>query len=357
MAKLKNILQAGMEAVLAESLFEISRKTHENLGIKTYHIPFLPRRIYIEAPGIFEIQQLMKFSAYGHFVSRATRILDDINRNFLHSTSFPDVPCPGSWVRIIPAGIYKGDLALVVFTPREGDVVSIAVVPRFNVSQNKKRKASGLFARAAPPPALLDPEFLAKFPPNENNIHAIGTRMFHRTGLEVLKAPTAHVLKIEPRPTEAELFLFQSCFERLDLNYNAENLIWRAVNEAFRNESRWLWHTGDRVRILEGVFINTSCSIHEIDEANRTAVVEFGSPKPTLVEVSTEDLERKFLVGDQVRVALGKNKGRTGTIVEITDNVGTIVEGMANQLTEVTPPSILLHLLIIIPVPSAIAVS
>ena len=144
--------------------------------------------------------------------------------------------------------------------------------------------------------------------------------------------------------------MFQSCFERLDITYDTENLIRNAVNKAFHNESRWLWRTGDRVRILRGNFMHKSCSIHEIDEANRTAIVEFGSPKPTLVEVSMEDLEREFLVGDQVRVALGKSKGRTGSIVEITDNTfGTIVEGTANQLIEVTPPSILLHLLIIIP--------
>ena len=348
-----------MEKILAESLLDISRKTHEDCGIKTYHVPYHPRRIYIETPGILEIQEFMKFSAYGHLVSRATRIFDDINRDFLHGTSISDVPCPGSWVRIIPAGIYKGDLALVVFTPREGDVVSIAVVPRLDISQNKKRKSGGLLARAssAPPAALLDAAYLAKFPPNENNIHPIGFRMFHRTGLEVLQAPTAHVLKIEPRPTEAELFLFHSCFERLDLTYNTENLIWHAVNEALRNESRWLWHTGDRVRVLEGAFVDTLCYIHEIDEVNRTAVVEFGSPKPTRGEVSMEDLERKFLVGDQVRVALGENKGRTGAIVKLTDNVGTIVERMVDQMTEVTPPSILLHLLIIIPAPSAIAVS
>ena len=339
-----------MEKILAESLLEISRETHEDCGIKTYHVPYHPRRIYIETPGIVEIQEFMKFSAYGSLVSCATRIFDDIDRDFLHGSSIPDVPCPGSWVRIIPACLYKGDLALVVFTPSEGDVVSITVVPRFDISQNKKRKAHGLFARAGPAPALLDPEFLAKFPLNENNIHPIGSRMFHRTGLEVLQAPTVHVLKIEPRPTEAELFLFQSCFERLDITYDTENLIRNAVNKAFRNESRWLWRTGDRVRILRGNFMHKSCSIHEIDEANRTAIVEFGSPKPTLVEVSMEDLEREFLVGDQVRVALGKSKGRTGSIVEITDNTfGTIVEGTANQLIEVTPPSILLHLLIIIP--------
>ena len=54
----KYVLQAGMEKLLAESLLDISRKTHESSGIKTYHVPHLPRRVYIESPGIVEIQEI-----------------------------------------------------------------------------------------------------------------------------------------------------------------------------------------------------------------------------------------------------------------------------------------------------------
>ena len=323
-----------MEKILAESLLEISRETHENCGIKTYYLPYLPRRIYIEIPGIVQFQELMKFSAYSYLVSRATRIFDDINRTFLHS--IPDVPCVGSWVRIIQSGKYKGNLALVVLTPSEGDIVSVAVVPSFEVSKNKKRKINGLLARAAPVSALLDSKIVAKFPSNDNNTFLIGTRMFHRTGLEILQAPSAHALKIEPRPSEAELSIFHSCLERFEVTDKTEELIRRAVNKAFRNKSRRLWHTGDWVQILDGAYVGTSCSIYEIDEANQIAVVEFGSPTPTRVEVSLADLERQFRVGDQVRVAFGINKGSTGSILEINDKVATIVEGTANQLTQVT---------------------
>src|ERR1700678_1673159 len=42
----ENVLQAGMEKTLAESLLEISQKTHEDCGIKIYHVPYNPRRIY-----------------------------------------------------------------------------------------------------------------------------------------------------------------------------------------------------------------------------------------------------------------------------------------------------------------------
>jgi hypothetical protein len=73
-----------METILAESLLKISQKMHEDCGLKTYHVPYLPRRIYIEAPGIVDIQKFMKFSAYGHLGSRATRVLDDIDRSSLH---------------------------------------------------------------------------------------------------------------------------------------------------------------------------------------------------------------------------------------------------------------------------------
>ena len=334
-----------METILAESLLEISRKIYEDSGIKTYHIPFLPRRIYIEAPGIDEIQQCMKFSAYGYLVSRATRILDDIHRNFLHGTSAPDVPCAGSWVRIIQPGIYNGDLALVSSSSSEGssDVVTIIVIPRLTLSKNKKRRGN----RSAP--ALLDPKFMAKFPTDENKFHIIGSRVFHPMGLEFLEGPSLHTLKIEPRPSEAELLLFQSSFGQLDVTYDTEPLIQHAVNRAFRNESKRFWRAGDRVRILEGAFVGMTCSICEMDELNQSVIVEFDSLDPTCVEVSIEDLERQFLVGDQVRVALGNNKGRTGSILKINDRVGTIVEGTANQLTEVTPPSILIHLLIIFP--------
>ena len=87
-----------METILAGSLSEIAQKTHGNFGVKTYHISFLPRHIYIEAPGIAKIHQFMKFSAYGHLISRASHVVDDIDRSFLHSASVPDVPCTGSWV-------------------------------------------------------------------------------------------------------------------------------------------------------------------------------------------------------------------------------------------------------------------
>ena len=187
--------------------------------------------------------------------------------------------------------------------------------------------------------------------PNKTKMHFIGSHMFHPNRLEFLQASGTHALMIESCPSEAKLYLFQSSLvllnaicetrnvslELLDIIYDPENVIQRAVNEAFHNKLRRLWHPGDQVQIQEGAFMDTLCSIHEIDEANQSTIVEFSSPKPTCVEVSMEELEREFHVGDQVHVALGENKGRTGSIVKITD-------GVANDLIEVTPSAIFFHL-------------
>ena len=147
---------------------------------------------------------------------------------------------------------------------------------------------------------------MAKFLPNENKIHIIGSCMFYPNELESLQAPSAHALKIEPRPSEVELLLFQSSLMPLDaiyetkdislglldVIYDLEHIIWHAMKKAFLNKSRRLWHTGDQVQILQGAFVDTLCSIYEIDEANQSTIVEFGSPKLTHVEVSMEDLKR-----------------------------------------------------------------
>ena len=91
-----DVLQAGVEKILAKCLLEILQKMHEDSGIKTYHISHLLCRIYIEAPGITEIQELMKFSGYSHLVSWATCISDNIYHIFF--AQYQHSQCSLPWV-------------------------------------------------------------------------------------------------------------------------------------------------------------------------------------------------------------------------------------------------------------------
>ena len=145
----------------------------------------------------------------------------------------------------------------------------------------------------------------------------------------------AHGLKIEPCPSEAELLLFQSSFGIVDDNFELDLVIQHAVNKAFHNKSRRLWCLGDQVQIVEGVFVDTTCSICEIDKDNQSIIVKFNLPMLTCMQVGLGDLEWQFLIGDKVCVTLGENKGRMGSVVEINDSVSTIIKQMANEVIEV----------------------
>ena len=146
--------------------------------------------------------------------------------------------------------------------PSMGDIVMLAVIPHF---QYKKRKGKG---NARPALALLDPTFVAKFPANKDNVHSIGSHNFTSNGLEFLQVASTHGLKIEPRPSKAELFLFHSSFGIVDKTFELDLVVQCAVNKAFHNKSRRLWQLGDWVHIVEGAFMDTTCYIREIDEEN-----------------------------------------------------------------------------------------
>jgi hypothetical protein len=148
-----------MEKILAESFLEISQNSHEDCGIKTYHIPYLPRRIYIEAPGIVRDSRVHEvFGLWSPSVSCHTHIGRHQSQFFAQRSrrSLPWVMGPNhtGWAST------RATLPLFFLRPSEGDVVSIAVVPRFKISQNKKRKGKG---RAAP--HFLTKKFWLKFPP------------------------------------------------------------------------------------------------------------------------------------------------------------------------------------------------
>ena len=78
------------------------------------------------------------------------------------------------WVQITDCGLYQNDLALIVESPRQGDVITLTVVPCFNQNERKRRKKD-----TRPSPVLLNAESLAHLPFKDN---------FHKSG--VTKIPS-----------------------------------------------------------------------------------------------------------------------------------------------------------------------
>ena len=129
-------------------------------GIRVHYLPQFPRRLYVEAPSLREVQHLMTYSQSTHH-GCGIRLIDDVDREWLQSDSQSLSLRRPTWVKITDRGLYQNDLALVVESPRQGDVVTLAVVPRFTRNKRKRKGTS-------PSPVLLDTETLAQLPFKEN---------------------------------------------------------------------------------------------------------------------------------------------------------------------------------------------
>lgn len=259
--------------------------------------------------GIRDLQHMMRFSAYNHLTSRAVRIPDEEDRSFLRDETHANgyhLP-PGAWVRIKLRGLYHKDLGLVVSNDA-GDLITIAVIPRFTFATNGKRKSG----RASP--ALLNSEALARLTPKQG-FYFRRARKFHPTGLELLLTPSSHGVKLELYPHEEELWLF----ELSTFNF-------RAVQDAYYKIARHLWRAGDRIRIRDGNFEKSIAFLRDIDWQKQSAVVELQGSDTLALEVRIDDVERQFMTGDLVRVAVGVDKGKKGIITSILGETVTVIE-------------------------------
>jgi ribosomal protein L24 len=283
-----------------------------------HYLPQFPRRLYVEAPSLREVQHLMTYSQSTHH-GCGIRLIDDVDREWLQSDSRSLSLRRATWVKITDRGLYQNDLALVVESPRQGDVVTLAVVPRFT---RNKRKRKG----TRPSPVLLDTETLAQLPFKEN-FHRFGSRKFHSSGLEFLLAPAAHTLELEDNPSEEQLRPFEQSFFQCSGEIN--RMVLDAVKSAYHQKVRETWRVGDQIQVRGGEFIGWRGHLVEIDSPSRSALVsilDLETSKSIHVQIDLARLERYFQIGDVVRVVIGLEKGRKGSIISIEDEVATIVE-------------------------------
>lgn len=321
-------------------------------GIRVHRLPQLPRRLYVEAASLREVQRLMTYSQ-STYHGRGIRVIDDVDRKWLQGDNLSSFP-PATWIKITDRGLYQNDLALVVESPREGDVVTLAVVPRFSQNQRKRRRKG-----TRPNPMRLNAESLARLQFREN-FYRLGSRRFHSSGLEFLLAPATHTLKLEHNPSDEQLRLFEQSIpiynpseERLRLfeqsvslqctgkqhGIDIDRLLLDAVKSAYHRKVREIWRVGDQMRIRGGEFIGWRGHLVEIDLTSESALVSVlapESPKPIHVHIALANLQRYFEIGDVVRVVVGMEKGRKGSITSIEDEVVTIVELSFEAVVEVS---------------------
>ena len=128
-------------------------------GIHIHCLPHFPCQLCIEGPNLYKVQ---------HLHSHGICIIDNVNCKWLLGENISlFFPC-ATWVQITGCSLYQNDLALVVESPRQGDIITLAVVPCFNQNERKRRQKG-----TRPSSVLLNAKSLAHLPFKDN---------FHRSG-------------------------------------------------------------------------------------------------------------------------------------------------------------------------------
>ena len=170
--------------------------------VRVHYRPFLPRRIYIEAPALLQVEEVLKLTAHDSLLERAVQIIG-VDRRFLQRYDSFTIPDINNIVRIRQPGLYDQDIGLVV-DKLAGDLICILVIPCLN--NGKKRK------RGRPPPSVLSSEVLWGLPIDGNGFYQHGTRRFTYTGLECLVAPCSHGIELDPTLSTEEVLLVDPVF-------------------------------------------------------------------------------------------------------------------------------------------------
>ena len=208
---------------------------------------------------------------------------------------------------------------------------SVAVVPRFDrtrhlgeeeahpsVRTQLLRDPKGKRKAGRISPELIPTDILRSFK-IKDGLHVLGHRRFNTMGLEVLTIPSAHHLVAETDPPEQRLRQFELTTIRPE-----------AVQKAYCKIVRKKLNIYERVTVLQGAFIGLVAEVADIDWKEGTAILSYSKlgnhHAREAVEVSLDNLERSFNVGDHVRVAVGIEKGRQGIIFSLSPPLATILD-------------------------------
>lgn len=154
------------EADIAKTLQEVVSETLDTNVVCIYHRSVLPRRIYIEAPDLLQVQLLLKLSAHDCLLEHAVQIRD-VDHRFLKCYGTFKVPPINSLLRIEHPGLYDDDICLIV-EHLGGDLISIAVIPCLNRGNKWKRGRPSL--------TVLESGILWQFPMSDASFYILGPR-------------------------------------------------------------------------------------------------------------------------------------------------------------------------------------
>lgn len=244
------------------------------------------------------------------------------------------------WVRLT-RGKYAGDLAQVIDIAGLTDgKLGLKVIPRIDLtpreSRNKDKAGKSLGGSIRPPARLFDPDEVKKIygrgmvrptpSADEGTFEFDGDEYEH--GFLVKDFKLAVIQAKDVKPTLEEVSLFNSD------DAGAAELDLLAIQEA-NNTSTADFFVGDKVEVSKGELAGLIGRVSAISTAVISIRQDTDGTLGSLVDVATDDVRKRFDVGEHVKVLRGKNKDASGMVVDVKGEVVTIMSDQGEQ--EVSP--------------------
>lgn len=234
----------------------------------------------------------------------------------------------GGWVRV-KRGTYAGDLAQVMQISDSQDQARVKIVPRLDLETsndddiNKKRKKG-----SRPPPKLFNPERLANRSLSslqKKGPYWVYNADHYRDGYleKYMKVTTLQIEDVNPTLDEIARFAGNGELNGEDgeRSIDLTSLSSMAINNA---QAQTLFQNGDVVSVIEGDMIHSWGTVESVVDSSVVVSLDMDGTKKR-VTLPSKLLRKKFKEGDHVKVINGRFKDESGMVLNIQDNIVTLL--------------------------------
>lgn len=239
----------------------------------------------------------------------------------------------GGWVRI-KRGKYTGDLGQVLELSDGQDTALIKLVPRLDLDPPRgddalgQRKKAGGSATSRPPQKMFNPERLSK--------HVISSLQkkgpywvfngdhFRDGYLEKrMKIATLQIGNVNPTLDEIAKFAGDNELNPEDgeRTLDLATLSVQSVNDVSASS---LFQNGDAIEVIEGDLIHSTGTVVSISDSSVMVSLNVDGFNKQ-VSFPPRHIRKLFKEGDHVKVVHGRFKDESGMIVNVKDNIVTIL--------------------------------
>jgi transcription elongation factor SPT5 len=297
--------------------------------VSAYTVPALPNRIVVEGRDPRAVWRACSEVSLLQVGRQIVPVPVEERTDLLKIHSQNRRPLPFSWVRL-RRGLYKGDLALVVWSSPTSDIVRLLLVPRILLchsayAETRKRKRISFSER--PPAKLFNRrEVVAVYGEDSvqfKNYDVFQNQGFTSLGLLQTRLFSTLMIRPEPNPTLVEVRPFvDACEVKFE---DALAVTSHEVNARLKPGNSVMIISGEH-RDCKGIVVDIENGLLFIDIDEDDCYGNMAPKIEVLLQVPLAAVRRLFCVGDYVRVMAGADglPGPAGHIVEVEDPLGRL---------------------------------